>query len=334
MLSIIVAAYNVEKYINKCIESLLSQTYKNIEILVVNDGSTDNTEKIIQFYEKKSPLIKLLNKKNGGLSDARNFGITFSKGKYIAFVDGDDYIEPNTYTESMSLFEKEKSDLLIFNFQKIYENGKSSFKKMDRSLYDNNFISSLLSKSDEVSIVAWNKIFKKSIILENNIFFENKAYFEDTGFIFRYLFFVKKISISDIPFYNYIQRQGSLTKKFDSRIIFSAENTYNIIKNFYKEKNQYSKYKTNIEDMFIRMQIYILNFSLKNNVDKNKYQMNFKWNFLLKTKIPFKHRVCLLLYKIGIYQKFYPLIIKISRRNYEQFNKSKTTNIRKSKRIL
>ena len=111
-LTVIVAAYNVEKYIEKCLESLVNQTYKNLEILVVNDGSTDNTKQIIEKYEKKSENLKLLNKENGGLSSARNFGLQNTETEYVTFVDGDDYLELNTYEVIMKKVEEEKTRVM------------------------------------------------------------------------------------------------------------------------------------------------------------------------------------------------------------------------------
>lgn len=235
-LTVIVAAYNVQEYIYKCLNSLVNQTYKELEILVVNDGSTDKTENIIREFERKYRNLKLLNKKNGGLSSARNYGIKFATGEYIAFVDGDDYLNEKTYEYVMLKLLEEKSELAIFSYKKVFENRIKEIK-LNKKLYTDDFLKKLLSKSDEASIVVWNKIFKKDIILENNIYFENRAYFEDTGFIFRYLCFVKKITLVEKRLYYYIQHISSLTKKFNLLIIDSSRNTYDLVKKFYREKD-------------------------------------------------------------------------------------------------
>ena len=297
-LTVIVAAYNVEKYIEKCLESLLNQTYKNLEILVVNDGSTDNTKQIIEKYEKKSENLKLLNKENGGLSSARNFGLQNTETEYVTFVDGDDYLELNTYEVIMKKVEEEKTDLGIFNFKKVYSQ-KIINSKLDEKVYIKNFLKYLFSKSTETDIVVWNKVFKADIILKNQIYFENRAYFEDTGFIFRYLYFVEKVSLVEVPLYNYIQRENSITKKFNSIIISSCENTYKIIKEFYKKNNEYEKYKNEIEDMYLRMKIYTLNNSLEYG---GNYNFELTWQEILKTQIPLKHRVALFLLKMKLYK--------------------------------
>lgn len=303
-LTVIVPAYNVEKYIEKCLASLVNQTYKNLKILVVNDGSTDNTKQIIEKYEKKYENLKLLNKENGGLSSARNFGLKNTKTKYVTFVDGDDYLELSTYELIMKKMEEEKTDLGIFNFKKVYSQ-KIIDSKLDEKIYNKNFLKYLFSKSTEVNIVVWNKIFKTDIILKNKIYFENRAYFEDTGFIFRYLYFIKKISLVELPLYNYIQRENSITKKFNPIIINSCENTYKIIKEFYRENNNYEKYKNEIEDMYLRMKIYTLNNSLKY---RGNYNFKITWQEIFKTKIPLKHKIALILLKIKIYKKLQRII--------------------------
>lgn len=305
-LSVIVAAYNVEKYIDKCLNSLVNQTYKEMEILVVNDGSTDNTRDIIRKYEKNYKNLKLLDKKNEGLSSARNFALKDVKTKYVTFVDGDDYLDLNTYNIGMKKIEDEESDLMIFNYKKIYPQ-KITHVKLNEKIYKKDFLKYLFSKSKEADIVVWNKIFKKEIIEKNNIYFENKAYFEDTGFIFRYLYFVKNVSLINLPLYNYVQRQNSITKKFNPIIINSFKNTYRLIKNFYIKNESYEKYKKEIEDMYLRMKIYTLNNSLKYN---GNYILKIQWKKIVETKIPFKHKISLILIKLGIYQKIYKLYIE------------------------
>lgn len=297
-LTVIVPAYNVEKYIEQCLNSLVNQSYKFLEILVINDGSTDSTKELVEKYEKKYKNLKLLNKKNGGLSSARNLGLINTKTEYVTFVDGDDYLELNAYEVIMKKVEKEKVDVGIFSFKKIYSQ-KIINSKVNKKIYNGNFLKYLFSKSTEVDIVVWNKIFKTDIIINNKIYFKNKAYFEDTGFIFRYLYFVKKVSLINLPLYNYIQHNNSITKKFNSLIMSSCENTYKIIKEFYQKNNEYEKYKNKIEDMHLRMKIYTLNNSLKYG---GNYSMKTTWKEIFKTKIPIKHRIALILIKLNLYK--------------------------------
>ena len=123
--SVIVPCYNVEKYIRKCAETLVNQTLDDIEIIFVNDGSTDGTDEIIKEYKKNYPKkVVHLEKENGGLSDARNFALPFAKGEYIAFVDSDDYVELNMYQEMYDIAKKENSDMVECNFIWEYPNKK------------------------------------------------------------------------------------------------------------------------------------------------------------------------------------------------------------------
>lgn len=305
-LTVIVAAYNVENYIEKCLESLVSQTYKNIKILVVNDGSTDGTLKKIKYYEEKYKNVQILNKENGGLSSARNLGLKYSNTEYVTFVDGDDYLDKETYSIVMRKFLKENSDMAIFSYKKIFEDRIEEIK-LKKSLYYGSFLRKMLSKSDEASIIVWNKIFKNKIIKENHIYFENKAYFEDTGFIFRYLYFTKTITLINNSFYNYIQREGSITKKINKIIFESKKNTLNIITNFYKEKNEYANYYNEIRDMELRMDIYIYNRTL---FSEKEYKFKILWKEILKTKIPIRHRVALVLIKIKLYKRLKERMLK------------------------
>ncbi|UJF15261.1 glycosyltransferase [Jeotgalibaca sp. MA1X17-3] len=124
--SIIVPVYNVEKYLKKSIESLMNQTLKDIEIILVNDGSTDNSLFICKQYEKKDFRIKVIDKNNGGVSSARNIGIELASGQYIGFIDPDDWIEPEMYEKMYSKIEKTKSDVCICNY--IKEKNKKKFR--------------------------------------------------------------------------------------------------------------------------------------------------------------------------------------------------------------
>ena len=121
--SIIIPVYNVEKYLKKCLDSVVNQTLKDIEIIVVNDGSPDNSQKIIDEYAKKYSQIASYTKENGGLSDARNYGIKKSKGKYLAFIDSDDFIDHDMIKKMYNKAVKENLDIVVCNSVEVYENG-------------------------------------------------------------------------------------------------------------------------------------------------------------------------------------------------------------------
>ena len=129
--SIIVPVYNVEKYIDKCLDSLVNQTLKDIQIIIVNDGSKDDSIKIIKEYQEKyGNKIKYLEKENGGLSDARNYGIPYAEGEYIAFLDSDDYIEKNAYEEMYNIAKKEEADMVECDFYWEYPNKRKEIEQL------------------------------------------------------------------------------------------------------------------------------------------------------------------------------------------------------------
>ena len=123
LISVIVPVYNVEKYLKKCVNSITSQTYENLEILLVDDGSTDSSGQICNEFEKNDARIKVIHKKNGGLSDARNAGLDRAKGQYYAFIDSDDYIQDNTIEIMLNAVKKNKSEIAICNMIRFLEEG-------------------------------------------------------------------------------------------------------------------------------------------------------------------------------------------------------------------
>lgn len=122
-ISIIIPVYNVEKYLATCLDSVINQTYKNLEILLIDDGSTDSSGLICEQYSKKDTRIKTIHKKNGGLSDARNVGISYASGDYISFIDSDDFIDINTFTILNQYIKQYNADIITFNYGSVTTNG-------------------------------------------------------------------------------------------------------------------------------------------------------------------------------------------------------------------
>ena len=212
-ISIIVPVYNVEKYLSECLESLINQIYKNIEIILINDGSTDSSLKICQKYKKKDNRIKLINKKNEGVSKARNIGVKEATGKYILFVDSDDYLSSNA-VETLSKH-KLTDTLLIYGYNRIYKN--KIIEKCDKELV---LDSQLQMKrniflNDNIGGFIANKMFEKNVLIENNILFdENLSYCEDLVFVCEYIKYCKKFIYINIPLYNYRMRKSSVSHSF------------------------------------------------------------------------------------------------------------------------
>lgn len=251
--SIIVPFYNVEKYIEKCLTSLVNQTLEEIEIILVNDGSKDESIKVAKDFEQKYPAkIRYYEKPNGGLGDARNFGIKFAKGEYIAFLDSDDYVEPTMYEEMYEMAIKEKSDMVECDFWWEYPNKK----KDDRGVEYKNQNDMLL----KARVVAWNKLIKKDIYVKHpEARFAVGLRYEDVEGFYKILPYINKVSFIRKPFIHYVQRNNSISNtqnKKNEEMFIVLDN----VLNYYKEKNIYEKFEKELEYTYTR---YLLCSSLK-----------------------------------------------------------------------
>lgn len=211
-ISIIVPVYNVENYLTKCLDSLVNQSYENIEILVVDDGSKDDSGKIIKEYAEKYPAkIKAFTKENGGLSDARNFGLDRATGDYIGFVDSDDHVTESMFEEMLLLAEKHQAKMVICNIQKVDENGRVTQKLTqipnmpEKIKLDDHF-----SVFSDISYFACNKLFKKELFNQKR--FKKGVHFEDIHLIPQLLLECEIIAQTQNFHYQYLERTDSITK--------------------------------------------------------------------------------------------------------------------------
>ena len=209
-ISIIVPIYNVEKYLDKCIKSIVNQSFKNLEIILVDDGSLDNCPAICDEWTKKDYRIKVIHKENGGLSDARNAGLSVASGDYIAFVDSDDYIEPDMYEKLLKVAIDNNCDIVSCKLRMVYENDINLIANDDTGevIYysTEDAISALID--DKIRQVVWNKLYKADII--KNIPFDVGKYHEDEFWSYQAIGNATKIATIDYTGYNYLQRSGSI----------------------------------------------------------------------------------------------------------------------------
>lgn len=244
LVSIIVPIYNTSKYLDKCIQSILNQTIKCKEIILIDDGSTDNSLEICKKYHEKYKNIKIYSNKNSGLGATRNFGILKSKGRYVGFVDSDDYIEKGMYEHLLNMSIENSSDISICGHEKIYnkDNLKSiqneGMKKEEIINKKEEIIKNYLL--GEISSFACDKVFKKDFLVKNNIMFPENCFFEDVNMVLRSLFFCNRIVISNIKYYKYVQRSNSITYLGTEQHLKDFKNQVN---NFYEFINNNYNYK-------------------------------------------------------------------------------------------
>ncbi len=260
-LSIIIPAYNAESYLSKCLDSLVKQKVCSFEVIVVNDGSLDQTESIVLEYKRQYSFIKLLNKENGGVSSARNMGLQFAKGEFIGFVDPDDYVDANMFLEMLNIAKEKNVDILMCGYREIYESNNSYevVSSIREGVYNEEEIKTDIltrligiNKYDlqnnlEHGIFGqvWRCIFRRNIITTNElVFLEDVNYGEDEIFLIIYLMHSSSFYMLNKPLYNYVRHKTSLTmskniSKMNRNMITLMEKKYETLVKF----NEYKKFE-------------------------------------------------------------------------------------------
>lgn len=266
LVSIIVPCYNLEKYIKKCLLSLTSQTYNNIEILVINDGGKDNSEKIVAEFAKNDNRIILINKKNGGVSTARNTGLEYAKGKYISFIDGDDYVSDKFIETLVNGLESYNCDLSCIKPHKVMENKDYLFKNniIEKPVFfeGKDGLIQMIS-GVKFDICVWNKLYKKELIA-NLKFDEQIRYGED--YLFNYYYFkkVNRVAFFKTPQHAYVQREGSLVNsKFNNNKLTTIKGLKEAIED---SKNDY------VVNEYAKAWYCLVNVELAYYIFKTKYK--------------------------------------------------------------
>lgn len=311
-ISIIVPVYNVEKYLKKCIESIINQTYSNLEIILVDDGTKDNSGMICDEYAQKDNRIKVIHKENGGLSDARNAGMRMATGEYIAFVDGDDYIENDMYEFLYNELKKENADISICNRYLAYENGtiKNIEKHKTRKILNN--VEGLIELNSFTSfdMAVWDKLYKKEIF--NGIEFPKGKNFEDYYVMHKIIAKASKIVYNSTPKYYYVQRENSISRNKDISFAFALiDASYEQI-SFFEENFPEILYIAKSHQAYIAIAIYNEFIRYNQTCDRKKelkqiVTKNLK--YIIKNKyIPTKKKIQAIIFKLSI--PLYEKIIK------------------------
>ena len=266
--SVIISAYNIESYIGRCLKSVIKQTLTDIEIIIVNDGSIDNTLNVINKFINKDNSIKIINQNNKGLIEARKAGLKIANGKYILFVDGDDWIEEECLKKLYDNAEDNNSDIVLYNAFYSYDDRKrelDTFKDID--LKKNDFLDDLFLGNIKPSI--WSKFIKKEFLTLKNIKFpDHISYAEDLATVSNIFMNSPRVSFCKERLYNYYQRANSITKVCDGKII-EIDKAIEFIKIKLKENKLYELYEKQFEYL-----IYMHMFISKVIMVKEKNEIN------------------------------------------------------------
>lgn len=255
-ISIIVPVYNVKQYLNQCIDSIIDAYRDGIEVILVDDGSKDESGKICDEYSNKYDFIKVVHRENGGLSAARNTGIKLAQGKYIWFVDSDDYIENNSIDVLFEVIKKD-TDMIFMNYRQFNSNGETYFYQAFSESDDLNIEPyKYLNSLGNLSYAAQKFIIKRKLILDNNLFFTEGIYHEDEDWTPRAVCIAKSFTTVMEPLYNYrVGNPNSITgmlnpKKVLDKIIIS-KNLYNRIKENNISDDMSKFFKTRIAHNYV-----------------------------------------------------------------------------------
>lgn len=213
MISVIIPVFNIEKYINKCIESVVNQTYTDLEIILVDDGSTDTSPVICDEWKEKDARINVFHKKNGGVSSARNFGISKANGEYVMFVDGDDYIVPTALQKLMETAIETKADTCVCNYTSECQGVKcDEIMPIEYKIYNNKEILYHYFIGKYCALVTpWCNLYKRELFTQNNIEYPEGRLSDDEFTSYKLLWASRKTAVLSQPLYVYVQRPGSIT---------------------------------------------------------------------------------------------------------------------------
>ena len=323
LISFIIPIYNSEKYIERLVDSILNQKIENIEIILVNDGSTDNTKEILKQYEGNN-LIKVINKENSGVSSTRNLGLKEASGKYIMFSDSDDYYKKGSIKKIIKQLD-EKSDLIIFSCCREDENLNITelFKQEDKIIpaKKNLGIEGYLLNNFENKYgnCIWNKIYKLDIIRKNNIkFCENQTIAEDLLFNVEYFEKIKNYKTVSTESYVYCYNANSITRRYSNKYLDEYIKTSNNLNNILENENYHDRYYALLMFYFGTYN-YIFNNETLSNSKKTSLERLKKYfnNYIIKEALKnvkikrfnFKNKIKYIITKLNLYGLIYNLMI-------------------------
>lgn len=324
LISVIIPVYNVEMYLRECLDSVINQTYRNLEIILVDDGSTDNSGKICDEYAAKDKRIIVIHIKNSGAAIARKIGFLKSHGKYISFIDSDDWIELNMYEYLYDIIQKYDVDIIIYKFfDNIFTNTPIATiynHHLEKGIYDlikiKQYVypSLLFSDKYKKSILPpglWDKLFKKELLEKNIMYINGKVTIgEDQLWSLPCLLDANKMYVSEQTLYHYRRVNNSITKRYKENFLEDTLNYINSLKQIIKNKNKYESFNEQIEKCIIVKIVNVISNELKNTNSSFKKTYNSISNVLDNRELYNYFKLIDYNLSLGIKSKIFYLLVK------------------------
>lgn len=296
-ISVIVPIFNTEKYIKNCIDSIISQTYNNLEIILIDDGSKDRSGEICDEYQKKDKRIQVVHKENGGQSSARNRGLDIATGDYIAFVDSDDTVENEMYEKLLSFMKRKNLDIAVCNYYTVQNGNKSIAKRVKHNyVFNTKQAMKILPKNDILDFSPCNRLFHRSVF--EGLRFEEGVIYEDQRLSYRYFSRARRVGCFTEPLYNYYQRENSTIRGSINLNVLQSIEAYEDMEKYYK--NNFPKYEGIVYLYKVKNAVLLYEFLILSSVEEKKYRYIFRgysrkkllkslyqWGRIEREKIPY-----------------------------------------------
>lgn len=325
--SLIIPVYNMEKYIHECLESVFNQTYKNIEVIIVNDGSTDRSKYIIENFMKTYKNIVYIDQHNQGLSMSRNNALNYVNGEYVLFLDSDDYLEQNCIELLYKKAKENDYDMVIMGHRKVYNDNSYHLDEYcinnldENKSYTGKYVANMILES-KIQGYACDKLIKVKCLKENKLYFEPNKYIEDLYPIFKQVYSCNKIGFINKPLYNYRQLQSSISHKRTEKLINDYAYANVKVLDYIKDKKDFNDDSVlNFQYEAFRTLIYMINeyhnksykiYSEFNNNIFKAYEPDIRKLYQCKS-IRLISKIDIILWKLKIYNLFMPELMKFKK---------------------
>lgn len=275
LISVVIPVYNTAPYLEKCLESVVNQTYQNLQIIIINDGSTDNSAEICQKFSEKDDRIEFINKQNEGVSIARNIGIEKSKGEWIYFLDSDDFIDLNMFEYLIETVFKKECDVIQFGIRS-FKNNQLVSERLPSNNKEYTDLRKFIEENQLKPISAWLHLIHTSLVKNNSLYFnENLKHGEDMLFMYSTYSYARKIFVLDKVFYNQVLSPNSASRKpIKAKVIFDKLLFLSEICKFAKENHKINELKTEINNL--SKELFVLPLQMQNYSEFKNHKSEFQ----------------------------------------------------------